>query len=154
MFGNKNNQNQSNNFKLELTTQDKESNTASSDFEQTDSVPEWHNQQEGELAVDVVSTKKYLIAISTMSGVEVDQIDVNIHNDLLTIRGERNLPIEERDLEIYHQECYWGSFSRSVVLPEEIEADKAYAEYKNGILKVFMPLESKNRDVPVNIVES
>lgn len=152
MFENTNNKtDDKNNFRLELAAQKKE--TASSEFEQTESVPDWHDQQEGELAVDVISNEKFLIAISTMAGANIEQVSVNIHNDLLTIRGERKLPIEEEKYEVYHQECYWGPFSRSVVLPVDIEADQAFAEYKNGILKVFMPIEQKDRKVPINIVE-
>ncbi|MFB6226083.1 MAG: Hsp20/alpha crystallin family protein [Candidatus Paceibacteria bacterium] len=141
------------NYSLKLKTEP----GSSSEFEQTDQVPEWHNSPEGELAVDVVSDEERLVVISTMAGAAVEEVNVNIHNDLLTIRGERKLPlgddIDHSRLEFHHRECYWGPFSRTIVLPIDIQADMAYAEYKNGILKVFIPKKDTERDVPINIIE-
>ncbi|MFB6181637.1 MAG: Hsp20/alpha crystallin family protein [Candidatus Magasanikbacteria bacterium] len=137
-------------FSLELETEQENG----SYFQKTQEPPEWHNSPEGELAVDVLANDEFLIIVSTMAGAAVDKVNVNIHNDLLTIRGERRLPLKKkRKLETYHQECYWGPFSRTIVLPAEIQAEKAYAEYENGILKVFIPKKDSDRDVPINIIE-
>lgn len=112
------------------------------------------DHQEGQLAVDVVETKKELVIISTMAGSDTGKIEVYIHNDLLTIRGRRNLPIDSTTIvNRFHEECFWGSFSRSVVLPLEVKADLARADYKNGVLTVIVPKQKTDTKIPVKIVE-
>ncbi|PSO44527.1 MAG: hypothetical protein BRC22_02385 [Parcubacteria group bacterium QH_9_35_7] len=140
------------NFYFQVSTQEE----SESHFKKRETTPEWHNSSpEGELAIDVIDSKENLIIISTMAGAITDRVDINIHNDLLTIRGERSLPIDQKqkELEFHHQECYWGPFSRTIVLPVDAKAELAYAEYKNGILKIFIPKQNTDRDVPINIIE-
>lgn len=137
------------NFFLELDSKQSDK----SFFEQTNEIPDWHDShQEGELAVDVLSNEDNIIIVSTMAGAVTENIEINIHNDLLTIRGRRRSPIESNG-SYHHQECYWGPFSRSIVLPVDVKADLAYAEYKNGVLKITIPKEDTERKIPVNIIE-
>lgn len=94
---------------------------------------------EGELAIDVYVTPSAVVVRSPMAGVRPQDISISLHNDLLTIRGER---LEEERVEADRyvaQECYWGSFSRSVILPVPVEARGVEAVMKNGILKVILP---------------
>ncbi len=94
---------------------------------------------EGQLTIDVYQTDDDVVIKSTIAGVKPENLDVNINNDMVTIRGER-VQDEEIDPEnYYYQECYWGTFSRSVILPIEIIPDKAEATMKNGILTLRMP---------------
>ena len=116
---------------------------------------EWSDQpQEGQLSIDVINTDLEIIVVSTMAGADVEKIEVYIHNDLLTIRGIRPKPVDESIEAAYlYQECYWGKFSRTVVLPVEVKGDEARAEYKNGILTIVIPKQNKDSRVTITIVE-
>ncbi|MFA6296840.1 MAG: Hsp20/alpha crystallin family protein [Patescibacteria group bacterium] len=94
---------------------------------------------EGQLAIDVYQTPQEIVIKSTIAGVNPENIDINIDNDMVTIKGERKNITEAKENDYYYQECYWGSFSRSIILPEEVVADNAVAELKNGILTVRLP---------------
>lgn len=123
-----------------------------SDFQ----LPEnWQDhQQEGQLAVDVAETTKDLIVVSTIAGALAEKLEVYLHNDLLTIRGLRVSPINELDLDSYfHQECFWGKFSRTIVLPVDVKSDLARAEYNNGVLLIKIPKQKLETKVPIIIVE-
>ena len=108
---------------------------------------------EGLLAVDVYQTKECLVIKSAIAGVTTEQIDISIDNDIVTIRGTR-LPdeaIEEEEREYLYQECYFGSFSRSIILPVEIDADRVRATFKNGILTITLPKLKKQSSVSIQI---
>lgn len=96
-------------------------------------------EQEGQLTVDVFQDDESIILQSTVAGVSPEDLDVSITNDMVTVRGERrrqyNIDVED----FFYQECYWGTFSRSIILPVEIDADRAEAKIKNGILTIRIP---------------
>ena len=96
---------------------------------------EWLSDAEGSLAVDVYQTKDNVIIKAPIAGVSPDDIDVEVAEDVVTLRGERKDCKETDRQEYYVQECYWGSFSRSVILPSATIAEKAVASLKDGILK-------------------
>lgn len=96
-------------------------------------------ESEGQLTIDVYQTNDDIVIKSTIAGVKPENLDVNINNDMVTIRGERQQDEEIPGDNYYYQECYWGPFSRSVILPVEIIADKAEATMKNGILTLRLP---------------
>lgn len=116
---------------------------------------EWSaDKQEGQLAVDVISTNTDIIVVSTMAGADPEQIEVYVHNDLLTIRGNRIMPVKERpDSNYLHKECFWGKFSRTVVLPVDVKGDNARAEYKTGVLTITIPRKKVDSRISVTIVE-
>ncbi|MFH1286546.1 MAG: Hsp20/alpha crystallin family protein [Candidatus Magasanikbacteria bacterium] len=120
-------------------------------------VPEdWQeSHEEGQLAVDIAETEENIVVISTMAGASPDSIDVSIHNDLITIRGERLFPVDLGDVDRkLHEECFWGTFSRSIVLPVDVYGDRARAEYKNGVLTVIIPKKrSTSSSVPIVVVD-
>lgn len=120
-------------------------------------VPEdWQEaHEEGQLSVDILETEENIIAVATMAGASAEKIEVYVHNDLLTIRGERLFPIDEQDIvEFYHGESYWGVFSRTIVLPVDVMGDLAKAEYRNGVLTVIVPKKKKGTStVPIVVVE-
>jgi HSP20 family protein len=94
---------------------------------------------DGQLAVDVFQSGDKIIIQSTVAGVRPEDIDVAISNDLVTIRGVRHNDIQVADEEYFTQECYWGGFSRSIVLPVDVLSDRADASMKNGILTITIP---------------
>ena len=108
---------------------------------------------EGQLSVDVYSTDKEIVIKSTIAGVQVEDIDISINNDMLTIRGERQQETEDKLQDYYYQECYWGGFSRSIILPVEVDSDKVAASLKNGVLTIRLPKVRKTKNISVKIKE-
>ncbi len=102
-------------------------------------------ESEGQLTIDVYQTDDDIIIESTVAGVEPDDIDIDISSESVTIRGERKRSNEVSEDSYLYQECYWGKFSRSVILPQEIDPDKAKAEFKNGVLRIRLPKIAKGR---------
>lgn len=101
---------------------------------------------EGELAVDVYETNENFVIQSTLAGVKAEDLDIAIENDLVTISGSRQKPNEEGEKKYFYQECYWGPFSRKIILPEEVDDIRIRAKIKNGILTLKLPkLHRKKR---------
>lgn len=98
-----------------------------------------YEEQEGQLTVDVFQDDENIIIQSTIAGVSPDDLDVSITNDMVTIRGDRRRQYNADQEDYFYQECYWGTFSRSIILPVEIDADRAEAKIKNGILTIRIP---------------
>ncbi len=94
---------------------------------------------EGELLVDVYQDPKNLFVRSTIAGATLDNLEIHFNNNTLTIRGERSSAKKVPQDDYLHQECYWGSFSRSIVLPMPIKADKISATLEAGILTIKLP---------------
>ena len=107
--------------------------------------------EEGQLTVDVYQTDDEIVIKSTIAGVTADDIDVSITNEMVTIKGNRKHEEKVKESDYYYQELYWGSFSRSIILPEEIDADSAKASMKNGVLTLRLPKLSKNRTKKVRV---
>ena len=94
-----------------------------------------------------------LVVVATIAGAKPEDISVNINNDLLTIRGrrEKEIGIEEKDY--FYKECYWGTFSRTIVLPVDVLTDEAKATIKNGVLTIVIPKESSKKNVPIKVID-
>lgn len=100
---------------------------------------------EGQLTVDVYETPNSFIVKSAVAGVEPDKLDISITNEAVTIKGERSSEEKVKAQNYLHRECYWGKFSRSIILPQEIDPDKSQASLKNGILKINLPKVNKSK---------
>ena len=74
---------------------------------------------------------------------KAEDLDVTINNDMITIKGTRRNEDKMKSEDYYYQECYWGSFSRSVILPIDIEVDQVKADLKDGILTISLPKANK-----------
>ncbi len=109
------------------------------DYTDEDGADAEETQQEGQLTVDVFQDDESIIIQSTIAGVSPDDLDVSITNDMVTIRGERRQQYDIDQQDYFYQECYWGTFSRSIILPVEIDADRAEAKIKNGVLTIRIP---------------
>ncbi len=106
---------------------------------------DWMEEVEGQLAVDVYQTKENVVIKAPIAGVKADDIDISVSEDVVTLRGERR---EEREVDREHyyvQECYWGSFSRSVILPTSTVAEKAVASLKDGVLTITIPKVAQDK---------
>ncbi|SRR3989338_8854752 len=99
----------------------------------------WLSPLEGQLSVDVLETEQNIIIRSAIAGVKAEDLDINVTQDTVTIHGKREEGCHASDAETAHvQECYWGNFSRSIVLPCHIRPDEAEAMIKNGILTITL----------------
>lgn len=130
---------------------DKSNKQAAAEPSKADAQPEWLGDDDysGQLAVDVYQTKEDLVIKSTIAGVRPEDIDININNDMVTIRGKREKDHEVTDEDYYYRECYWGGFSRSIILPCEVKVDRIKASMKNGVLTVVLPKAAKVSKVTV-----
>lgn len=97
------------------------------------------DERDGQLAIDVYEKGHDIVVEAPIAGVNSDDIDIHITNESLTIRGKRHRSHTVKDKDYLFQECYWGRFSRSLIMPEEIDADRSEATIKNGVLRVVMP---------------
>lgn len=107
--------------------------------ESTASIPETTaeiEEEEGELTVDIYDRGDSIIVQSTVAGVKPEDLDVSLTNDTVTIRGKREMQEEIKEKDYYYKELFWGTFSRSIILPEEVEEDLAEAVLKNGLLTI------------------
>ena len=107
----------------------------------------------GQLAVDIYQTEEELIVQAAIAGVGPKNLDIAVENDVLTIRGERENPSTEGNKNYFSQECYWGPFSREIVLPVETDPSRTQAELKEGILTVRIPKIEREKKRRINIKE-
>ena len=109
-------------------------------------------EPEGQLTIDVYQTPSEIIIESAVAGVDPDDIDVQVATDSVTIRGSRKRERTVKDEDYLYQECYWGRFSRSIILPQEIDAENAVASFgKNGILRIQLPKLSKTKAKKIKV---
>jgi len=110
---------------------------------------EWP-EPEGELAIDVYQTKDSLVIQTAIAGVTPENLDISIERDVLTIKGVRQKPFEENG-DYFTRECFWGPFSKEVILPAEVDPNQTEATMKDGILTIRMPkiLREKKRVIKV-----
>ncbi len=109
------------------------------------------SENEGQLTIDVYQTDNDIVIKSTIAGVKPEDLDVSINSDMVSIRGERKNEEVIGEENYYYQECYWGNFSRSVILPVDVLADKAEAAMKNGILTIRLPKADNTRTKKIQV---
>lgn len=117
--------------------------TIAREEDQAASPEEEPQNEEGELTVDIYDKGDSIVIQSTVAGVSPEDLDVSITNDSVTIRGGRERKEEVEEKNFYYKELFWGSFARSIVLPEEIEEDAAEATLKHGLLTIHLPKRRK-----------
>lgn len=137
-------------------TKNKEKNILTDNLK-TEKIPEmaadnnWMEEYEGQLAIDVYQTGNEIVIKAPVAGVKPEDIDISINDDMVTIRGTRKQEKEIKQEDFYCQECYWGAFSRSVILPVSVAAEKAKATFKDGILTVSLPKASVVRAKKIRV---
>ena len=112
-------------------------------------------QKGGQLALDIYETDDEFVIQSTVSGVKPEDLDISIDGDLVSIKGSRKRCAEEKKGKYIYQECYWGEFSREVILPEEVDESKTEASIKNGVFTLKIPKahKSKKKKIEVSLTE-
>ena len=111
-------------------------------------------EADGQLAVDVYKTDNNFVVLATVAGVLVKDIEILIDNDMLVIKGSRPNPEKKEDKNYFYQECYWGPFSRKIILPEDIDVSRAQAEFNQGILAVKFPFAQNKEKKNIVVKES
>ncbi|OHA21196.1 MAG: hypothetical protein A2849_01610 [Candidatus Taylorbacteria bacterium RIFCSPHIGHO2_01_FULL_51_15] len=114
-----------------------------------ESVPE-----EGELTVDVYQTPDDIIIKTIVAGVRPEELDISITRDMITIRGGRQESSEVNQGDYFHKELYWGTFSRTILLPQEIDVDASEASEKHGLLTLKLPKLDKSRQTKLKVRSS
>jgi len=99
--------------------------------------------KEGELVVDVFETPAEFVVSSAIAGVAIGDVDISIEKDMMIIKGERKNPNNLNDKKYLYQECYWGPFSKKIILPENIKTQEASAQMEKGILTISFPKTEK-----------
>jgi len=106
---------------------------------------------EGQLTVDVYQDEDDIVVQSTVAGVSPDDLDIHITPESVTIKGSRAKSQKIEDKDYFYQECFWGRFSRSVILPMEVDPEKSTATVKNGVLTVRMPRLNRQKGKKVKV---
>jgi HSP20 family protein len=140
--------------KIEKITPTEEEEKKSSSVKNTTDKKEWF-EPEGQLAIDVFQTDGEIFIQSAIAGVNVGNLDITIENDVVTIKGNREKPVDEASLpkDYFYQECYWGLFSRQVILPAEVDGSRAEASMKEGILTIKIPKIDKEKKRKILVKE-
>lgn len=107
-------------------------------------------EEVGELALDVFHNDEEIVIIAPIAGVRSQDLSLNVTKGILTIRGRRIFNFNGSPHEYVTRECFWGLFSRNVILPEHVDLSKIKASFKNGLLSIRIP---KTKPVEVKVVE-
>jgi len=118
----------------------------------TEGKKEWF-EPEGQLAIDVYQTEFDIVIQAPIAGVKKEDLDISIENDVVTIRGNRQKPEEVEEKNYFSQECYWGPFSRQIILPVEGDPSRAEALMKEGILTLRIPRIEREKKRKIAVKE-
>lgn len=98
-----------------------------------------NNEQEGKISIDVYYKDNELVILSPIAGVNKENIEVILQGDILVIKGYRWPPEQVEENAYKYKECFWGSFSRTITLPKNLDTQNIKAHYHNGILIIRIP---------------
>ena len=102
-------------------------------------------ESEGQLAIDAFQTSDNVVIKAPIAGVSPDDLEISITDEVVSVKGERKDDMTGSKDSYFCQECYWGTFSRSYILPVAVDANKAEATLKNGILTIVIPKQEKTK---------
>ena len=119
-----------------------------------DSQNDWLSEEaDGQLAIDVFQDDHSVYVLAPVAGVKAGDVDISITDEVLTIRGTRQPGHDVGHEKHFTQECYWGSFSRSYVLPIAVYPEGAKATLKDGLLKIEIPKDEKVKTKYIKVSE-
>jgi HSP20 family protein len=104
-------------------------------------------------ALDVYDEKDNFVVKAELPGLKKEDIDINVHNGVLTISGERKQEAEKKEGQTFRSERYFGRFQRSVTLPAAVDMSKVKASYKDGVLTIDLPKaeEAKPKQIAISV---
>lgn len=106
---------------------------------------------EGQLTVDVYQTASEIVVKTMVAGVKPEDLDIDITRDMVTVKGKRENERVVEDGDYFHKELYWGSFSRTVILPQEVDVEGAEAIEKHGLLIIRLPKINKDKQTKLRV---
>lgn len=102
-------------------------------------------------AIDMYQTDDEIIVRAALPGIKADQVQINVTGEMLTLKGEIKHEQDKKEKAWHIREQRWGSFERSVVLPTDVVADKARADFEDGILTITLPKAEEVKPKVINI---
>ena len=121
----------------------------------TQAAQETHDEEdhgaEGQLPVDVYQTQNEIVIRAFVAGVRPDEMNVSISRDMVEIDGSRDERDQVTDSDYFNRELFWGSFARTILLPQEVDVDTATAGAKDGLLTIVLPKLDKTRQTKLRI---
>ncbi len=108
----------------------------------------------GQLTVDMYQSPDTIVIKAIVAGVRPEDLDISITRDMVTIKGRREESREVEDDNYFYRELYWGSFSRTILLPQEVEVEEAEAIEKHGMLIIKLPKIDKERQTKLKVRSS
>ncbi len=109
--------------------------------------------KEGELTVDVYQTDENIVIQTTIAGISKDDLEIVTEKDMVTIKGERERIEKEEIEEFFIEECFWGPFSREIVLPEETDPSRTKATMTKGVLTIKVPRIEREKRREIELEE-
>lgn len=109
------------------------------------------DEKEGELTIDLYQTPDLIVIKTMIAGVRPEDLDISITRDMVTIKGRREEEKTVREEDYFARELYWGSFSRTITLPSEIDVDESEAIEKHGLLILKLPKLDKKRQSKLKV---
>ncbi len=122
----------------------------------SDEEKDWveENNEEGQLTIDVYQTNDDIVVQTMVAGVRPEDLDITITRDMVTIKGSREKTNATSEENYFYKELYWGSFSRTVLLPQEIDPEATEATEKNGLLTLRLPKIDKEKKRNIRVKAS
>lgn len=104
-------------------------------------------------SLDLSETKNEFVVKAELPGIDPKDIDISLTNDILTIKGEKKQEKEEKEENYHLIERSYGSFTRAIRIPGQVQSDKITASFKNGVLKVVLPKteEAKKKEIKIKV---
>jgi HSP20 family protein len=102
-------------------------------------------------AIDMYQTDNEVVVKAALPGVKADDVQISVTGDVLTIKGEIKQEEEQKGRSYHIREHRWGAFERSIILPTAVVADKARAEFENGILTITLPKAEEVRPKTITV---
>ena len=102
-------------------------------------------------AIDMYQTDNEVVVKAALPGIKADEVQINVNNDILTIKGEMKHEEQKKDQAWHIREHRWGAFERSITLPTGVMADRAKADFENGILTITIPKSEKVKPKTITI---
>lgn len=106
---------------------------------------------EGQLTVDVHQTPTDIVIKAMVAGVKPEDMEISITRDMVTIKGKREENREVTEENFFYKELYWGSFSRTILLPQEVDVEAAEATERHGLLTIKLPKVDKEKKTKIKV---
>lgn len=108
-------------------------------------------EDSGQLSIDVINTPEEIVIRAMIAGVKPQDLDIQISRDMVNINGSREESYEVNEEDYYHRELFWGSFSRNILLPEEIDVEESEAKERHGLLEIRLPKIDKHKKTKLSV---